>query len=916
MRGVLDSHVPMSPGVSKRFSLFAFACALLSSTAFAAQSPLAPPPTPSGTSVAPVQVEKPAEAEPQTPEQAPDKNTKGGKSGKKGAKESKQVGSEVTIESSTQTKTGDVFIYTGYVDARYQNIRLQADRVEYNTTNDDAVAEGNVVFDQGTSQRVTARRAELNMATKLGTFYDATGFTDRTATGEFLYYTAKRIDKVAADEYILYEADLTACEDSIPKWSLKSNQARLKVNDRVRLRNAVFDIKGVPIFWLPYASIPIDRKERQSGFLLPRFGNSNTKGFTYSQAYYQTLGRSADATFRGDYFSSRGLGFGFEFRARTDERSGIRLGTYIVKDRLFGDPGPDQGGSAFFLEGVQYLPHGWVAVADTRITSNLAFRRTFSDTYEEIINPQERSTLYFNNNYDRFSFNLLAEGDSTTINQQNIVNPDNTTDVNINIRHLPSVEVLTYDRPLFKKFPLYFSFDAAAEGLRREERIGDTTVFQTPSIVQRLDLYPRFTLPLPFDMGGWAVTPSLALRTTFYSNSLNPAAFRYDPSRFTLDPNDPRILNPPPGARAQTIQLFDPLNPGLVLSDNLTRNYLEFAVEVRPPVLGRVYMTKDGEPNFKHVIEPYVVYRRLAGIDQFKQTLLFDERDAIADTNEVEYGITNRFFVTRHEKGAGKKAKDSDETGDTDDDDETTSSGQPHEVLSITVRQKYFIDPTFGGSFSPVRRNQFYPIDTFSGFSYGGIERRFSPINILARARPLSALFADLMVDYDVQRNGFKDLAMTGGARGTNWQISEAYFFSRRFRARKGQIEPGTFAGNQWITAVDLGNLQRGVYGGTRLNIDFTDRIDTTDLADMISSGRIVNSRTYLGYAWDCCGVQFNVATYNLPQNLRDETQFYFTFTLGGIGSIGNENIGQPTQTRRISRGRQGRSALDLPEDR
>ena len=911
----------MIPGVAKRFSLFVFACSLGTVTALGAQSPLAPPDGSPRAVVRPAQDATPAEPAATQEEPATDKPAKESKGAKKGQKETKQAGSEVTIESSTQTKTGDVFTYTGYVDARYQNIRLQADRVEYNTTNDDTVAEGNVVFDQGSSQRITARRAELNMASKLGTFYDATGFTDRTATGEFLYYTAKRIDKVAADEYVLYDADLTACEDSIPKWSLKSKQARLTVNDRVRLHNAVFDIKGVPVFWLPYASIPIDRKERQSGFLLPRFGNSSTKGFTYSQAYYQTLGRSADATFRTDYFSSRGLGFGFEFRARTDERSGIRLGTYIVKDRLWGDPGPDQGGSAFFLEGVQYLPHGWVAVADARITSNLAFRRTFSDTYEEIINPQERSTLYFNNNYGRYSFNLLAEGDSTTINQQNIVNPDQTTDVAINIRHLPSVEVLSYDRPLFQKVPLYFSFDAAAEGLRRIEKVGDVTVFRTPNMVQRFDLYPKFTLPLPFDMHGWAITPSLGLRTTFYSNSLNPAALRYNPNLFTLDPNDPRILNPPlgRGLQARSIELFDPLNPGLVESKNLSRNYLEFAVEIRPPVLGRVYYKPDGEPNFKHVIEPYVIYRRLAGISQFDETLLFDERDAIADTNEVEYGITNRFFVTRHEKGAGKKQQAESESADDDDDgdDKTSSaSGQPHELLSVTVRQKYFLDPTFGGAFHPIRRNQFYPIDTFSGFGYGGIKRRFSPINIIARARPLSALFADLNVDYDVQRNGFKDLAATGGARGNNWQVSEAYFFSRTFRAKRGQIEPGTFSGNQWITAVDLGNLQRGVYGGTRLNIDFTDRFDPTDLVDQTSSGRIVNSRTYLGYAWDCCGVQFNVATYNLPQNVRDETQFYFTFTLGGIGSIGNENIGQPTQTRRISRGRVGRGALDLPEDR
>jgi LPS-assembly protein len=811
---------------------------------------------------------------------------------------------EVHIEATNQEKIGNLFVYTGYVDATYQNIRLQADRVEFNEVTNDAVAEGNVIFDQGSTQRVTARRAELNIATKRGTFYDATGFTDRTATGEYLFYTASRIDKVGPDEYILHDADVTACEDSVPKWSLKADQAKLKVNDRVRLRNAVFDIKGKPVFYLPYASIPLDRRERQSGFLLPRFGNSNNKGFTYSQAYYQTLGRSADATLRGDVFTSRGLGFGFEFRARTDERSGFRLGTYIVKDRLFGEDGPDQGGSAFFAEGVQYLPHGWLAVTDVRVTSNLEFRRTFSDTFEEIINPQERSTLYLNNNFGRFSVNLLAESDSTNIREQNPDRPRSRSDFNINIRHLPSVAVTGYDRPLWRDWPIYFSFEAAADGLRRTERVGDTKVFETPNIVQRLDLLPRFTFPVPYDLGGWSITPSIGLRTTFYSNSLNPAGIRFTPELFTLDPNDPRLPITPgrSDASKRPILLFDPSDASLVLGTDVSRNYVDFAIDVRPPVLGAVYYRSDGTPRFKHVIEPYVVYRRITGVSNYERIPLFDERDAVANTNEVEYGITNRFFVKRRERGTANR-------------DGGASEGQTHELLSVTVRQKYFIDPTFGDVFNPRRRNQFYPINTFSGFSYGGIERRFSPINVVARVRPLSALFADLRFDYDVQRNGIKDVAVTGGARGRNWSVNETYYFARRFRALDAQVEPGTYRGNQWITSVDLGNLNRGLHGGTRLNIDFTDRLDESNRTNPISGQRLLNTRSYLGYAWDCCGVQFNVATFNLPSGVRRETQYYVTFTLAGLGSIGNENIGQPAQTRRLNRGGGRRQQLDLPDD-
>ena len=86
-----------------------------------------------------------------------------------------------------------------------------------------------------------------------------------------------------------------------------------------------------------------------------------------------------------------------------------------------------------------------------------------------------------------------------------------------------------------------------------------------------------------------------------------------------------------------------------------------------------------------------------------------------------------------------------------------TEAEQDSKELRSAKRQLLF-DPTFDGALSRTRRNQFFPINTFSGFSYGGIERRFSPVNVVLRARPLSTLFADLRFDYDVQRHGIKDV--------------------------------------------------------------------------------------------------------------------------------------------------------------
>src|SRR4030095_14784235 len=115
---------------------------------------------------------------------------------------------------------------------------------------------------------------------------------------------------------------------------------------------------------------------------------------------------------------------------------------------------------------------------------------------------------------------------------------------------------------------------------------------------------------------------------------------------------------------------------------------------------------------------------------------------AIADTNEIEFGIANRFFTRRStENVSDVHAKESD------GQNKPLLWSQPDEALTIPLRAKYFFDPFFGGALLTNRRNQFYPINTLSGFVFGGVPRRFSPINVEARYRPRRDLFVDVRSD-------------------------------------------------------------------------------------------------------------------------------------------------------------------------
>ena len=755
----------------------------------------------------------------------------------------------VDIVSDKKQEQGNVLVATGNVQVSDGDILIIADRVTYNNATNDVLAEGNVYFEQQ-GQRMTGEMLEFNYKTRRGTMRKPTAFTPATPGGVTIVVDATRADKTGAETYTLENAMLTACQEKVPKWSFSAKRARIRLNHRAKVYNAFFRIKNIPVLWMPYASISINKKDRSSGFLLPSSGSSTIKGRTFHVGYFQTLGRSADFLVRTDVYSQRGVGLGLDFRAKTNESSHFYAGSFVVLDRLLGPkflpncdrsiPGdqcrqPNQGGSSFYVDAVQTFKNGFVAVADVNVTSSFQFRQVFSDNILTAISPEERSVFYLNKNWRSFSFNALF-GEQSSFIAENDKQGNFVSDNIVKVRQLPSVEISQRSTKVSEKFPAYFSFDAALEGVKRSETdiTGTKVELKTPSIVQRFDLFPRLTIPLK-SFAGFTLTPSVGVRSTFYSDSLEPVERQ-------------------------------------VVGQNLMRNYVDLDLDFRAPGLAKVFHRRDGRPWFKHVIEPYVEYRRVAGIDDFDRTLPIDERDLIADTNEVEYGVTNRFFVKR--QGL------------------TGSTPQTHELLNITISQKYFFDPTFGGALRDGQRNQFFPVNTLSGFAFAGVERDVSPLNMKARLYPTKLLFADFRLNYDTRYNSLRDFIVGMGVSKGILSISQTWFYTRRieineFREDQIKADPTTFPGNQFDLAAFVGNPTRGPYGGFAISYDLRNQT----FAGLPRDRRFIGLTTSSGWAWDCCS--FNVQHMTSNVGFRNESRVVVAFTLKGIGTFGTEKIGQ-----------------------
>ena len=301
----------------------------------------------------------------------------------------------------------------------------------------------------------------------------------------------------------------------------------------------------------------------------------------------------------------------------------------------------------------------------------------------------------------------------------------------------------------------------------------------------------------------------------------------------------------------------------------MTRGYGEFELDFSPPAFARDFHRGDAF-FFRHVIEPYIIYRKIHGINEFDRLIRFDYNDAIANTNEIEFGISNRFFTRARLRTSAVRRRE------TSRGERTPLSSQPYEALTITVRGKYFFDPTFGGVLSPGQRNQFYPINTLSGFSYGGIPRRFSPMNVEARYRPSNNIFVDVRTDLDTRDGGLRAISTTFGINRPLVQAFQSFYYTRaielvgdlaQFADLRGN-EPGTQRGSQWSPSIFLGDRERGLFGGASLFFDFQKRPGR-------GSDSLISSTVTLGYTWDCCAV--TVQHYSFDVGLRKENRFVFS---------------------------------------
>ena len=718
------------------------------------------------------------------------------------------AGGEVTLEADQQRQSAGIFYAEGHVDIRYENVRLRADHVEYNEQTQVVVARGHVQLDYLT-QHVEADDAQYELKTGRGTFHHvrATFAIQRRPTPTLLispnplYFEAEKAERLSENTFRITNAWLTVCDPNRPTWKFYAPAATVELKKSVHLEGGNFRILSVPVVYLPYATFPAE-KQRNSGFMIPEPGDSSRKGYVFGDAFYWAPTDWMDATLGAYYYSKRGWSPKAEVRMRPWENARLDVSYFGVIDRGIAQPsGPPikQGGSETQLLFSALLPHGWRAVADLDDLTSLTFRLAFSETFTQAVNSEVRNDAFLTNNFRGFSLNFAA------ISYKNFLSA--TPETSVTLRSAPEVRFSSVDQPLLSRVPLYFSFDAFSGAVHRGENI---TPFDTPRFVERSEFAPSVTLPLHW--GSWFnVTSSFTFRTTYYGGQLQNARF---------------------------------------VNEGLFRNTEEFSVDMRLPVIERAW-TK-GDTKWKHVIEPDVVYRYVTGVNDFGRFLRFDEDDTLADTNEFEYGITQRLF-------------------------RRNANGQSEELITWKLAQKYFFDPTFGGALVPGERNVFRTLDLLTPFAFADTPRNLSPIVSELTIEPGKRYDTQFIVDFDPVRNRLS-------AIGTLLKLKpykESFLTLAHFSTLNLPVNPSPppvnfeQRSNQVRALIGYGDVNRRGW-----NASFGASYD-------INHQEFQNQLAQINYNGSCCGIGFEVRRFSFG-TIRNENLYMAVFRIANLGSVGN----------------------------
>ncbi len=472
-------------------------------------------------------------------------------------------------------KTENTYVAEGKVEIWQGDRKLTADRVSLNAGTNEAEATGNVVLVQG-GDVLQSKEMKIDLDTSRGIVLKGTLFLKQ----QNFYLRGEEIERVGENTYRVKEGNFTTCDGDRPAWRFTGRETLVTLGEYASVHGAAFEVKKIPLIYSPYLFFPV-KTERQSGFLTPGVSYSNVGGPEFKSAYFWAISKNMDATFYLDLAPQKGYGKGVEYRyIREKGSAGYFYGYHIREEDGYRQKYTDQLGRpperwGWDLRHEEYFSQTFFAKARLRDFSDRLYLKDYGQTYQDRALEQAYSLLSLTKNWERYS--LYGEARRTV---------DLTQDTQSTLQYYPTVNFTGLKQPIFNS-PFYFSHTSSFGNFYREQGVTG----------QLLDLSPQLTLPLKW--GNYVeFTPAAGVRETVY-RSRNAS------------------------------------------EETHSRELWNFTATLASNFYGVFDTGSAGLPKFKHLIRPEITYTYIPNVDQ-QFVPNFDT--PVLKSNALTYGITQRLI--------------------------------------------------------------------------------------------------------------------------------------------------------------------------------------------------------------------------------------------------------------------------------
>jgi LPS-assembly protein len=267
-----------------------------------------------------------------------------------------RVKADVDMNSNySEIYDNEIGNYEGNVEMKRADQKASSNAANYDSISETLDLHGNVYYSEDELALYT-ESATLNLASDEARLRDSLFVSPATplrGKAEAIYRDSDTLSRYKGVAY-------TACVPGNQDWIVHANDLKMnKTTGYGSAKNAWVEFKGVPVFYSPYLSFPLDNR-RLTGFLAPSFGNTQNGGFSFSAPFYWNIAPNYDATLRPRYYTKRGIMLAGDFRYLTKSSQGSVSAEYMPEDTTVSANDPIRSSSRYLASiknKTQFSPH-------------------------------------------------------------------------------------------------------------------------------------------------------------------------------------------------------------------------------------------------------------------------------------------------------------------------------------------------------------------------------------------------------------------------------------------------------------------------------------------------------------------------------------------------------------------------------